>query len=172
MDNTVTSIQTQQAAYPPQPTKPRLIPRSLGVELPTDMVQFGSGKPVSNDQAMKVVLERSMEKLRAVVSDAKKALGMSEGAVIDTSPDATAQRITDFALGAFEKWRGNHDGLADDEARKQFADFIGGAIGQGIDEARGILSALNALSPEISSNIDKTYDIIQQRLNDFVEKGL
>lgn len=171
MDNSITSIQTAPNTYPQTPAKPRLIPQDMKVELPKDTAVFGTGGPLTNDQAMQMVLERSMDKLRAVVSDAKKALGMSEDTQIDTSPDATANRIADFALGAFDKWAKNHKGLAEEDARQQFADFIGGAISQGIEEARGIISSLNALSPEIASNIDKTQGIIQQRLEDFVKNG-
>jgi hypothetical protein len=109
-----------------------------------------------------------MDKLRSVVTDARAALGIPEGTQIDTSPEATANRIADFALGAFDNWLKNHAGLADEDARKQFAGFIGGAIQQGISEARGILSSLNALNPDVNTNIDSTWDVIQTRLNDFV----
>ncbi|MBI3119084.1 MAG: DUF5610 domain-containing protein, partial [Candidatus Hydrogenedentes bacterium] len=118
-----------------------------------DTVSFGQTK-VTGSQAQNMVYERAMEKLRAVVDEARAELGVPEGAVLDTSPDATAQRILDFALNFFDKYAEKH-GLNDDEAGwKQFADFIGGAIGQGIYEARGILGALNALNPDISANID------------------
>lgn len=120
---------------------------------------------------MNMVLERAYNKLKGIVDDARSALGIPEGAVLDTSPEATAGRIADFALGFFDKYAKQH-GLADDEAgRQQFADFIGGAIGQGIDEARGILSALQVLDGDTSSKIDQTASIIQQRLSDFVKNG-
>jgi hypothetical protein len=146
----------------------RIIPRDLKGEAPKDTLILGKSGSVSSDQAMGVVFERAMDKLRSVVSDARQALGMADNAQIDTSPDATGNRIADFALGAFDKWRTQHKDLADDVARKQFADFIGGAVQQGIEEARGILGALNALSNDVSSNIDKTWNTVQQRLNDFV----
>jgi hypothetical protein len=135
-------------------------------------VQFGQGQPLKTDEAMNVVLDRAMEKLRSVVDQARKDLGLPEGTALDTSPDGTADRIVTFALGAFEKYAKNH-GLENDEAgRSQFASFIGDAINQGITEARGILTALNSLSGEVDGNITKTWDIIQQRLDDFVSKGL
>ncbi len=120
---------------------------------------------------MNMVLERTFEKLRAVVSEARRELGIPEGAVLDTSPEATANRIADFALGAFDRWYEDHAELGEDDARQQFTAFIGGAISQGIEEARGILTALNALTPEVNADIDTTYGIIQERLNDFAMNG-
>lgn len=133
----------------------------------SDRVDLGK-QALSSAQAMNIVMERALDKLRGVVGEARAALGLPEDAVIDTSPEATANRIADFALGAFSSWYKNHDELGEEDAREQFASFIGSAIQQGISEARGILSALNALNGEVDSNINSTWDIIQQRLSDFV----
>ncbi len=168
-----TAIQSiNNATVQPQVFKQKpLIPRDMRLDLPKDILDIGKGKPPSSDQSMQIVVERAMEKLRSVVTDARAALGIPEGEQIDTSPEATANRIADFALGAFDKWLKNHKGLAEDDARKQFADFIGGAIQQGISEARDILGALNALSPDVNDNIDSTWQVVQNRLNDFVANG-
>ncbi|NIA14800.1 MAG: hypothetical protein GWP08_12050 [Nitrospiraceae bacterium] len=150
----------------------RLLPRdlrlTLKVKIQVDKLEIGKNTRLTTDQATNAVLMRAMDKLRAVVSDARSALGMPEDAIIDTSAEATANRIADFALSAFDKWSKNHSEAGGEEARQQFADFIGGAIAQGISEARDILSALDSLSPEVDSNIDSTWQIIQQRLQDFV----
>ncbi len=135
-----------------------------------DVAAFGASG-VSAGQSMNIVIERAMEQLRAVVGEARAELGIPEGAVIDTSPEATANRIADFALGAFESYWKNHDDLNQDDARAAFADFIGKAINQGIEEARDILTALNALNPEVGGNIDTISSIIQERLEAFVTGG-
>lgn len=149
-----------------------LLPQEIQVNAPKDTVVFGGGEKMNKDQAMSVVLERAYSKLQSIVGEARAALGIPEGAVIDTSPEATAQRIADFGLNFFEKYAQQH-GLANDEAgRKQFADFIGGAINQGIDEARNILGALQVLDENVGADIDKTASIIQDRLTDFIKNGL
>lgn len=150
----------------------KLIPKDLRVPKRQDTVELGASGPVSNEQAMNMVTERAMEKLRAVVSDARAELGLAEDATLDTSPEATANRIADFALGFFDKYAENN-GLEDnEEGRRQYADFIGKAITQGIDEARGILQSLNSLSGDVTANIDKTAELVDQRLEDFVTNGL
>ena len=150
----------------------RLLPRdlrlSMKVNIQVDKLEIGKSTQLTTNQATNAVLARAMDKLRAVVSDARSALGMAEDSIIDTSAEATANRIADFALSAFDKWSKNHSEVEGEEARQQFADFIGAAIEQGISEARGILSALDSLNPEVDSNITSTAQIIQQRLQDFV----
>lgn len=150
----------------------RVLPQDVHTVQRQDILNLSRGKGISASDTLGLVREKAYEKLRGVVDDARKALGIPEGAVIDTSPDATAGRIVNFALGFFSKYAENN-GLANDEAgRKQFADFIGAAIGQGIQEARDILSGLQVLDPETDNLIENTASIIQQRLDDFVKKGL
>jgi len=151
----------------------RIIPTDLRLSKPAgDSVSFGGGEAVSNSQALQIVTERAFEKLRSVVAEARAELGIPEGEELDTSPEATANRIADFALGFFDNYAENNS-LADDaEGRQQFVDFIGAAVQQGIDEARGILTSLQALNPEVDGNIEQTSSIIQNRFADFVENGI
>lgn len=157
-----------QASAQKKPSGTGLAAAKLGKK---DSVQFGQ-KALSTKDTQQIVLERAMERLRSVVDQARKDLNIPEGAVIDTSPDATAERILNFALGFFDRYAKNN-GLNDDEdGRRQFANFIGGAITQGIDEARQILGALNALNPQVTSNIDRTAEVIRKGLDDFITRGL
>ena len=139
---------------------------------PKDILSLGKSSAIGQDDAMNMVLERAYEKLKGLVADAREALGIPEGAEIDTSPEATAQRITDFALGFFSQYAENNGLANDEEGRSQFADFIGAAITQGIDEARGILDALQVLDGNIAADIDTTASLIQDRLADFITNGL
>lgn len=133
-----------------------------------DTLDLGKGEPLSKEQTNALILERAFNKLRSVVDDARAELGIPEGADLDTSAEATAQRIGDFALNFFDKYLENHPEVEGEAARKQFAEFIGGAINQGIEEARGILDALSALDPEITNKIDSIADLIKKRLENFV----
>ncbi len=136
-----------------------------------DTVELGAGTPLSPEDAIRVVNERAMNRIREAVDAARQELGLPEGATLDTSAEATATRIADFALKAFDVWRKNHGELGDDEARAQFAKFIGGAIQQGIGEAKDILNALGALNGETENKITAISDLIQKRLDAFVRGG-
>jgi hypothetical protein len=139
-----------------------------------DVLDLGSGGDLSETETTGIIYERAMAKLKAVVEEARAQLGLAEGEVIDTSAEATAQRIADFAIGAFEVWRSHsgRDQLSDEDARAQFAEFIGAAVTQGIDEARGILGALNALNPDVTDKIDSIASLVQARLDAFVANGV
>jgi hypothetical protein len=170
MVNFISAIGSEGRQSGQSESTPKIIPKQLQVPK-RDSVILGA-RPVSQAEAQRIVLERALEKLAAVVGEARAELGLPEGVVLDTSAEATAGRIADFALGFFSKYA-EQNGLADNEAGRQlYADFIGEAIDQGIAEARDILGALSALSPDINANISKTSDIVHQRLNFFVANGL
>jgi hypothetical protein len=133
-----------------------------------DKLDLGQSGPLTTEQAIAIVTERTISKLSAVVADARAALGLPEGGPLDVSPEATATRIADFALNFFDKYQEQHPEVSGDDARKQFAKFIGDAIGQGIKEARGILDALSALNPDVNQKIDSISNVIQKRLDSFV----
>ncbi|MDQ1257105.1 MAG: hypothetical protein QG656_1707 [Candidatus Hydrogenedentes bacterium] len=168
MENTITYVQAPPPSFPLKYVRKPLLPQDLRIEQRKDTLDLGDHEAVTNGQAMSIVLDRTYEQLKSVVGDARKALGIPENVLVDTSPEATATRIADFALGAYEQWRGNHADLAEADAKNQFAEFIGGAIDQGIEEAKGILTSLNALNDSVSQDIDTTRGLIQTRLEDFI----
>ena len=136
----------------------------------SDTVSLGS-QSISTQDAAQVIVDKALEKLRQVVGDARAALGLTEDSPLDTSPEATANRILNFALGSFEHFVDNHPELEVDEARQAFAELIGDAIDQGIREAREILDALNAVTPEVESLIDSISSIVHERLEAFAAGG-
>lgn len=152
-----------------------LIPRPM--EAPkapkgSDVLQLGgSGRPDEKD-SLRIVNERAMEKLRQVVAQARADLGLPEDAQVDLSPEATGDRIADFALKWFTQWAKNNKVEDNEEGRSRFVDFIGKAVQQGVKEARGILKSLNALNPQVDTMIDKTMERVQARFDDFIKNGM
>lgn len=95
---------------------------------------------------------------------------------IDTSPEATAERIVGFATSLFaiyQKQKPTTDSPADQE--KQLTDFmavIGKGINQGFDDAKGILTGLNVFEGDVETGVAKTYDLVMQGLQAFKENLL
>lgn len=167
MNSSIGSVNVQQnVQLPPAPERSTTSTRSQAITA-RDSVSFGETK-ISDEQSNAILLERAYEKLRGVVETARTDLGYAPGEEIDISAEATAGRIVDFGLGAFETFQKNNPELEGKEARTAFAELIGGAIEQGISEARGILESLAALSEETDSKINSIADIISQRLQEFV----
>ncbi len=165
--NSISGINASQAAYSAQKQRARLLPTELKAERAA-ILDLGQGEPVGADDASRIVYERALERLRQVVDTARAELGLKPGDTLDTSSEATANRIADFALSAFDAFRANHNGLDEEQARVKFVDLIRPAIQQGIDEAKGILGALSALSPEVESQIGSISELITQRLDCFL----
>lgn len=91
---------------------------------------------------------------------------------MDTSPEATAQRILGFATAFYGSFKTQHGDMGDVEVTDHFLDVIKGGIEQGFSEAREILDGLGVLQGGIATNIDKTYELIQQGLVDFRNRML
>ena len=88
---------------------------------------------------------------------------------LDVSPEATADRIVSMSTAFFSSFHEQHPELSEQEAVQKFADIIGGGIEKGFAEAREILEGLKVLEGDIASNIDKTYDLVQDGLKAFVD---
>ena len=89
---------------------------------------------------------------------------------LDVSPEATADRIVSFSTGLFSLYQQQHPKLSEQEQLDKFIDVIGGGIDQGFSEAREILDGLGVLEGDIASNVDKTYDLVQEGLAEFKQK--
>ncbi len=171
MVNSMDPIGSGMVGSPRIGEHPPLIPKDMKPPKGGDRLDIGRTGALTNDQAMNIVLERAMEKLRGVVDQAKAELGIPAGQTLDTSPEATATRIVEFALGFFENYASRHKLNDDEEGRAAYVEFISKAVYKGIDEARGILNALNALNPDVNGNIDKTTDLINQQFERFIVNG-
>jgi len=132
-----------------------------------DRLEIGRGG-ISSADAIKVLTDRVLEKIRATVEETRNALGIPSASQLDTSADATASRIFDFAMGFFDAYREKHPELDDDEAKQKFVDLVGGAIQQGIQEARDILSGIAPISDPINQKIDAIAASLNDRFNQFL----
>lgn len=88
---------------------------------------------------------------------------------LDVSPEATADRIVSLTTSMLSSYLEANPNLETTEAVDQFVDVISGGIEQGFAEARDILDGLGVLGGDIASNIDKTFELVQQGLQAFRE---
>lgn len=86
---------------------------------------------------------------------------------VDMSPEATADRIVNFATKFFGIHQQQHSGMSLDEQLDSFMGIIGGAIDNGFKEAKDILSGLKVLQGDIADGVDKTYSLVQEGLQAF-----
>lgn len=123
----------------------------------------------SGDQSMNLLYRAAIEAINKEL-----APSMGENAIqtaydngVDTSPEATADRIVSFATQFFSVHQQQNSNMSFDEQLDSFMTIIGGAIDNGFKEARDILSGLKVLQGDIADGVDKTYGLVQEGLQAF-----
>jgi len=91
---------------------------------------------------------------------------------LDVSPEATAKRIVQGATAFYEAFKNQNSQLNEEESLNEFLNVISAGIDTGFDDAKDILESLSVLEGDIATNIDRTYDFVQQGLNSFKEQLL
>lgn len=116
---------------------------------------------------LKTALEGINDALKASLGD--NAIQNAYDSGLDVSPDATAERIVSLSTAFLPQYQQQHPELTEDEARVAFTDIIRGGVETGFAEARDVLTGLDVLNGDIASNVDTTYDLVQEKLNAFAE---
>ncbi len=130
-----------------------------------DMNISAGNEPMS--LVLRTALDGINEALKETMGD--NAIQTAYDSGIDVSPEATAERIVSLSTAFFDQYQEQHPEMDQDEALVAFTEVISGGIDKGFAEAREILNGLKVLEGEIASNIDKTYDLVQDGLKSFVE---
>lgn len=91
---------------------------------------------------------------------------------IDTSPEATAERIVGFATSLFTIYQKQKPSEDQEQQLNDFMEVIGKGINQGFDDAKAILSGLKVFEGEVEEGVGKTYELVMQGLQSFREKML
>ena len=91
---------------------------------------------------------------------------------IDTSPEATADRIVSFATAFYGKYKEQNPDKSEQENLDSFLKVIGGGIEKGFADAKDILKGLQVYEGEVESGVDKTYGLVMDGLASFREKML
>jgi hypothetical protein len=82
------------------------------------------------------------------------------------TPEATAQRITDFALSFFPMYASQHKDQSYEQQLNDYQKLVGGAIDSGFTEAGKILGDLPS---GVSDQIQQTHDLVWQKLSSFFD---
>jgi hypothetical protein len=97
-----------------------------------------------------------------------KQVVAAQSAAIDQqnqfTPEATAQRIADFALSFFPMYASQHKDQTLEQQVDGYKKLVGGAIDQGFAEAGKILGDI---PKGVSDQIQQTHDLVWQKLSSF-----
>ena len=123
----------------------------------------------SGDQSMVLLYRAAIESINKELAPTmgQNAIQTAYDNGVDTSPEATADRIVSFATKFFSVHQQQHSGMNLDDQLESFMGIIGGAIDSGFKDAKDILSGLKVLQGDIATGVDKTYALVQDGLQAF-----
>lgn len=152
----------------PQITQNPQSPQNTFTQTTTEVIanadiDFTQGNAV--DLVFKAAIEGINDALSPYLGENALEAGYEAG--IDVSPEATADRIVSLSTGLFSAYMDQNPDMAEDQARDTFADIISGGIENGFSEARNILDGLGVLTGNIAENIDKTYTLVMEGIDNF-----
>jgi hypothetical protein len=124
----------------------------------------------SQNDPLALVYKSAVENLNDVLRPELGDNAIQTASSQDNSPEATAGRIVDFITNMFGLYKQNNPDKEDGTSVDDYMSLVMKGVDQGFKEARGILDGLKVLNGDIAGNIDKTYDLIQKSLADFVAK--
>lgn len=128
----------------------------------------------AGNDSLALVFKAATEKINEILEPdlGPRALDNAVESGLDVSPEATADRIVSLTTGLFSRFQEANPELQGSELVDHFTDVIGGGILQGFGEAREILDGMGALTGDIAGNIDQTYDLVVEKLEQFrVDNG-
>jgi hypothetical protein len=124
----------------------------------------------AGDQSLTLLYRSAIERINEVLAPAlgPNAIQSAVSAGIDTSPEATANRILAGSTAFFAGYAAQHPGKDRDQLATDFVALIRGGFEKGFNEAKDILNGLGVLKGDIAEGIQRTYELVQKGYDDFL----
>lgn len=128
----------------------------------------------SNNDSLSLLYKTALEGINAELEPVlgENAAQKIYDSGIDTSPEATAERIVAFATGFYSRYKALNPGRSEQEQLDNFLKVIGGGIEKGFADAKDILKGLKVYEGEVSEGVDQTYAKVMAGLDSFRQKML
>lgn len=143
---------------------------------------FGDGKSV-NESSLKITYQAAIEKINEQLKAefglepeaddpiSKSAL-KAQGGMENWTPENTAKRIVEGSTAFLAGFKAANPELEGEALMDRFLEVIGGGISQGFEEAKGILGDADVLKGDIADNVESTYALVQEGLQNFKNQYL
>lgn len=138
----------------------RLNKQKLNAMIMENQLKLSTG---DEDNSMKLLYKAALEGINKELEAefGPNAAEKVKNSGVDTSPQATADRIVSFATAYYQKYSEQYPDMSEEERLDKFLELVGGGVDKGFEDARGILDGLGVLNGKISEDIDSTYALIQ-----------
>lgn len=117
-----------------------------------------------DDNSMKLLYKTALEGINSELEAefGPNAAEKIKQSGVDTSPQATADRIVGFATAFYQKYSEQNPDMPEEERLDKFLALVGGGVDKGFGDAREVLDGLGVLNGKVAEDIDSTYSLIQE----------
>ncbi|MBT3203653.1 MAG: DUF5610 domain-containing protein [Gammaproteobacteria bacterium] len=121
------------------------------------------------DEPLSLVLNSAIERINEYLAPelGENAIQKGVDSGLDVSPEATAERIASLSTSFYAAFKEQHPGEDEATVLTSFIETISSGIEKGFGEARDILEGLDVLEGGIASDIDQTFELVQEKLAAF-----
>ncbi len=138
----------------------RMNKQKLNAAIMENQLKLSAGE---DDNSMKLLYKTALEGINKELEAefGPNAAEKIKNSGVDTSPQATADRIVGFATAFYQKYSEQNPDMPEEERLDKFLALVGGGVDKGFEDARGVLDGLGVLNGKIAEDIDSTYSLIQ-----------
>jgi len=122
----------------------------------------------SSNEPLSVVLKTALTGINEALKGDFGDNAIQNATSQDNTPEGTASRIVSLSTAFYDAFKQQHPGEDEGDVLNKFVDTLKKGVDQGFKEARDVLDGLKVLNGDVSSNIDKTYDLVQKGFADFI----
>jgi hypothetical protein len=122
----------------------------------------------SSNDPLSVVLKTALTGINEALKGDYGDNAIQNAVSQDNTPEGTASRIVSLSTAFYEAYKQQNPGQDEETTLNNFVNTLKKGVDQGFKEARDVLQGLKVLNGDIASNIDKTYDLVQQGYSDFI----
>lgn len=146
----------------------RLNKQKLNAAIMENQLKLSAGE---DDNSMKLLYKTALEGINKELEAefGPNAAEKIKNSGVDTSPQATADRIVGFATAFYQKYAEQKPDMPEEERLDKFLALVGGGVDKGFEDARSVLDGLGVLNGKIAEDIDSTYSLIQDGFAKFRE---
>ncbi|MDR7121222.1 DUF5610 domain-containing protein [Rheinheimera soli] len=146
----------------------RMNKQKLNATIMENQLKLSTG---DDDNSMKLLYKTALEGINSELEAefGPNAAEKIKNSGVDTSPQATADRIVGFATAFYQKFSEQNPDMPEEERLDKFIALVGGGVDKGFEDARGILDGLGVLKGKVADDIDSTYSLIKDGFAKFRE---
>jgi hypothetical protein len=124
----------------------------------------------SGDQSQTLLFRSAIDRINELLAPEQGTNAIQNAVAngVDTSPEATADRIVSLSTAFYEGYARQHPGEDPSTLVTNFVNLIRGGFEKGFGEARDILDGLGVFNGDVKSGVEKTFELVQKGYDDFL----